>query len=172
MAHNSNKSAVICLKDYWHVQHSIRDRKLNDQSSHFYSLLSIFYSHLVTDTSALSSWFQPWWRPVKAWACHRWPLRMQNSLGPKHLHLFPSHDFPLYMQGKNWPLKSISSSIRFFCSGGWWDEPTMSVWSGILMRCRVACFSLQRMCWENLCSPAAPSPQHCKINWMTILVIS
>lgn len=103
-----------------------------------------------------------------------WEIRMQNSPGPKHLHLFLAHDVPSYMDGgkKNWPLKSISSSIRFFCSGGWGDEPTMSVWSGILMQCRVACFSFARMCWGNLCSPAAPSPQHRKINWVTILVIS
>lgn len=39
----------------------------------------------------------------------------------------------------------------------------MSVWSGILMQSSVACFSLQRMCWENLHSPATLSPQHQKI---------
>lgn len=148
------------FKDFCHVRHSISERKPNIHSQAIRTVC-LFY---IQTWWHVSSWLQPLLRPVKAWACHRWPLFENEKSECKTVWVQSSSIFSsvitslhICMKKKKRPLKSISSSIRFFCSGRC-VKPVSVEWYS-------ACFSLRRMHWENIHSPAASSLQRQKINF-------
>lgn len=118
------------FKDFCHIRSSINERKPNIHSQAIRTVC-LFY---IQTWWHVGSWLQPLLRPVKAWACHPWPLFENEKSECKTVWVQSSFVFFSVMtwcMKKTRPLKSISSSIRFFCSGRYaWS---LSVWSGILL---------------------------------------